>query len=119
MGTKSVRNCLRCWSFLLEMGGSTSQLIDQEKTSWVKEHTLNVEPSLGREYRNLVEQKFKKKLNICYKDCEIYGVKYQHWFVTDGTWIIEFGSGDISNNTVVVHSNPKRDYIIADEFMMT
>ena len=104
------------------MGGTwsqTSQLVDQEKTSWVKKHELDVEPDAGKEYRALVEEKFKEDLSICYVNREIYGVEYQHWFVTDETWTIEFGSGDISNNKVVVHSNPKTDYVIADEFKMT
>ena len=104
------------------MGGilsQTSQLVDQEKTSWVKPHKLEVEPILAQHYRALVKEKFKKDLSICYVNREIYGVEYQHWFVTDGTWTIEFGSGDISNNKVVVHSNPQRDYVIADEFTMT
>merc|ERR1711988_824803 len=93
-----------------------SKLVDLEKTSWVKPHKLDVEPDAGKEYRALVEEKFQKDLKICYKNCSNYGVKYQHWWITDGTWIIEFGFGEIFNNKVVVHRNPKTDYVIADQF---
>jgi len=64
-------------------------------------------------------RKNSKDLKICYKNCLNYGVKYQHWWITDGTWIIDFGFGEIFNNKVVVHRNPKINYVIADEFKMT
>lgn len=102
-----------------EMGNTLSELIDKEETSWIEDHKLGVEQQLGQEYRNLVQTKFGRNLRICYKKDKICGVEYQHWFVTDGTWTIEFGSGDISNNKVVVHCNPKNGYIIADQFQMT
>jgi len=97
-----------------------SKLVDLEKTSWVKLHKLDVEPDAGKGYRALVEENFKEDLSICYVNRKICGVKYQHWFVTDGTWTIEFGTGEHpSNIKVVVHRNPKTDYVIADEFKMT
>ena len=50
------------------------------------------------------------------KKCSAY--PYQHWFVTDGHWIIEFGSGDGLENKVVIHSGLREGYIIAESFKM-
>ena len=37
---------------------------------------------------------FKKQLYLCYEDRQIEEIKYQHWFVTDKSWSIEFGEDD-------------------------
>ena len=63
--------------------------------------------------------KFGRRLYLCYKDATHCGVSYQHWFVTDKTWTIEFGGGNVTNATVLVHNNPKGSYIIEDEFANT
>ena len=99
---------------------TASKLVDQEKTSWVKGHTLNCESELASQYRALLSN-FKDgcDLQLCYEDKEMVGFAYQHWFVTDGHWVIEFGSGDVLNNKVVVHPVPRRGYIIAENFKMT
>ena len=62
---------------------------------------------------------FGSTLKLCYKNEALYGFEYQHWFVTDGIWTIEFGGGDVTNCNVIVHSNPKGKFTIDEEFKMT
>ena len=47
----------------------------------------------------------------------MFGIEYQHWYVTDGTWVMEFGGGEISNNNIIVHCNPKTNGIIENTFV--
>ena len=103
------------------MGGlfsSPSQLVDVEKTSWVRSHKLNCIASLKEEQIELLSN-FGSKLQLCYYDRTIYGYEYQHWWVTDGNWIIEFGGGEIQNATVLVHCNPRPMYTTVFKFALT
>ena len=100
------------------MGGKSSSLIDAERTSWVKRHNLETDKRRKRQQVQAVEN-FKKELKLCYKDNTMFGVDYQHWFITDGSMVIEFGGGDVLNNTVEVHTTPKTEYVIDDTFYMT
>ena len=100
------------------MGSSISQLVDIEKTSWVKPHSLEYDLALQKEQKGLLRN-FEKNLALCYVNNSVFGMEYQHWFVTDGKWVIEFGGGDITNNTVMVHCNPKSDYLISERFNLT
>ena len=36
-------------------------------------------------------------------------LKYQHWWITDGTWVLEFGGGELLTETVQVQINKVRD----------
>ena len=110
------------FAFLIEkkvnMGSwwsQTSDIIEAEKTSWVEDHSLQCREDIRRSQSSLVD-KFSDPLKLCYKTNAIYGIEYQHWFVTDGTWTIEFGGGEINNAIVTIHDNPKTDYIIEQEF---
>ena len=31
------------------------------------------------------------------------GKDYQHWWITDGSWVMEFGGGDDLDTWVIVH----------------
>ena len=93
------------------MGGSqASKLLDAEKTTWVKPHKLNYIPHLRREQLPLIE-KFGQNLKLCYDEGIICGLEYRHYFVTDGTWVIEFGSGELQSTSINVHCNLKKKYI--------
>ena len=52
-------------------------------------------------------RKFGEELKTCYCLNSEFGFNYQHWYVTDGTWVMEFGGGELSNASIVVHCNPK------------
>ena len=96
-----------------------SKLVDAEKTSWAKNHSLETNPSLAALQIDMLTG-LKQKLHICYKKNAMLNlVEYQHWFITDGAIVIEFGGGDVLENTVLVHKNPKQDYIIDDSFYLT
>ena len=58
--------------------------------------------------------KFGENLQLRYKDRVILGYQYQHFWVTDGTWSIEFGGGELLDNTVLVHSNPMKGSSVTD-----
>ena len=100
------------------MGGGVSRLIDAEKTSWAKKHNLEVDAQRAAQQIAMLK-KFKRRLYLCYKENSMMGLKYQHWFITDGQMVIEFGNGDVLENTVTVHNIPKHDYIVDQEFVMT
>ena len=87
------------------MGNSFSSQFDDERASWSQTHKLNYIQSLREEQLKLVS-KFKKDLELRYRICHLYGIQYRHFWVTDGTWTIEFGGGSTgANNKIQVHSN--------------
>ena len=111
------------------MGGvfsSTTKLIDIEKTSWIKGHNLaRDENKRQKQLQTLDRFNNGLKMKLCYRTNISYGIEYEHWFVTDGdTWndgkilVLEFGGGDITNNTVEVHYKTVPKYIIDEEFNM-
>ena len=58
--------------------------------------------------------KFGDDLQLRYTDRAILGYSYQHFWVTDGTWSIEFGGGELLDNTVLVHCNPVKGSSVTD-----
>ena len=101
------------------MGGNNmSTLVEAEKVSWVLPHKLGINRVLANSQIRSISN-FGEILYLCYQQRNLYGQNYQHWFVTDRRWTIEFGGGDLSNNTVIVHNNPKGQYIEAETFRMT
>ena len=100
------------------MGTSTSRLIECEKRSWIKNHTLDINPAQAKEQQKLLPC-FGSKLYLCFKEETIIGFVYKHWFVTDGSWYIEFGEGELLSCTVIVHPNPKPKYDIDKTFKLT
>ena len=97
---------------------SVNSLVEAERVSWVQPHELRQNQGLAQSQLPLLD-KFGPTLYLCYKHNKLYNQQYQHWFVTDGIWTIEFGGGEIQNATVLVHNNPKPAYIIAEEFPNT
>ena len=103
---------------------STTELIDIEQTSWIKGHNLALDENKRQEQLPLLDQ-FKNGLKLCYIKNILYGIEYEHWFITDGDTqndgkilVLEFGGGDITGNTVEVHYKTVRDYIIDEDFNM-
>jgi hypothetical protein len=95
------------------MGGSVSSLVDAEKTSWVLPHDLGYVTKDREEQLSLLP-KFGSQLKLCCCDRTILGLQYQHWWVTDGTWNLEFGGGELLNNTVMIHCNPRPEQYITE-----
>ena len=51
----------------------------------------------------------------------VSGISYQHWYVTDGKNVIEFGGGltDITNASITIHSDKKVGGVTEAKFAMT
>eukprot|EP00092_Neocalanus_flemingeri_P036942 GFUD01040216.1.p1 GENE.GFUD01040216.1~~GFUD01040216.1.p1 ORF type:complete len:429 (-),score=69.60 GFUD01040216.1:11-1297(-) len=100
------------------MGTSLSTVWDGEQTSWAIPHKLNCIQELQNTQIRLLDN-FKTKLMLCFNNESKHGLKYEHWWVSDGKWILEFGGGNILDNKVLVHCNPRENFIIDCEFDMT
>ena len=104
------------------MGQGACKIVDCEKTSWIKPHTLEYSQKL-RDTQLALINKFGRDLQLCHFERDYNGwglLQYQHWFVTDGTWTIEFGGGEIENANVQIHSNRlPTGYFIEKRFEMT
>ena len=96
----------------------SNELVDAEKTSWVRPHSLDYDPNLRRELLPEVE-KFGAELSICFADRTICGYKYQHWWITDGTRTLEFGGGQVLDNTVNIICKHETPCTIFRRFTMT
>ena len=111
------------WRWLF---GGNGALVEAEETSWVKPHSLDYDSVLRDEQIRLLGN-FGQNLYLCYRDnamMEVLGkpvLEYQHWWITDGTWTLEFGGGDVLNNTVNVHDNQNtsKSRIIDSKFKKT
>ena len=93
-----------------------SHIVDEEKVNWVRQHELIYNHELRKEQLALLP-KFREELKTCYRNNYMFGVVYQHWYVTDGTWVMEFGGGELSNASIVVHCIPKTKGIIEETFV--
>jgi len=100
------------------MGNKLSPLIQAEKVSWVLPHSLKKNDTLAQEQLPLLDN-FGSLLYLCYKDSVVYNQKYQHWFVTDRRWTIEFRGENQQNAFVQIHMNPMGPYAEAEKFRNT
>eukprot|EP00090_Calanus_glacialis_P020934 TRINITY_DN32314_c0_g1_i1.p1 TRINITY_DN32314_c0_g1~~TRINITY_DN32314_c0_g1_i1.p1 ORF type:complete len:442 (+),score=124.57 TRINITY_DN32314_c0_g1_i1:107-1432(+) len=112
------------------MGKNLAKMMDVERTSWSKPHSLERNEAYAAQQIELLEKFFKigDDLQLCFKffPMEYPGAgddQYKHVFVTnsDGTWVVEFaefGRGE-NDNIVSVHSNPRREYSVEDTFTLT
>eukprot|EP00747_Dinoflagellata_sp_TGD_P114283 gnl/TRDRNA2_/TRDRNA2_171896_c5_seq1.p1 gnl/TRDRNA2_/TRDRNA2_171896_c5~~gnl/TRDRNA2_/TRDRNA2_171896_c5_seq1.p1 ORF type:complete len:250 (+),score=34.73 gnl/TRDRNA2_/TRDRNA2_171896_c5_seq1:337-1086(+) len=55
---------------------------------------------------------------MCTTACVIYGIKYDHYFVTDGTWTVEFGNAGFTSNSLLVYATMHKDLVIDKQFNM-
>ena len=119
------------------MGAKVSRkLLAKEKQTWGKEkntlyrNTLGGQPQANQNLRDMIAllNYFEKKLYLCYMEHEYSTntttLKYQHWFVTDKKWYIEFGDGSKESFykcSVTVHCDkkPEDTYYVTREFEKT
>jgi hypothetical protein len=90
------------------MGGSQSKeetFLQQERRTW-QETRLNFNAIVRQTDLPKID-KFGPNLRLCSVGNYMYGVKYFHYFVTDNTWTIEFGGGELRSAIVTIHSMPK------------
>ena len=112
------------------MGKTLSRLIDVERTSWAKPHSLDINEPYAMQQCELIDKFFVvgSELQLCsiHYPMTYPGAgsdKYQHWFITDalGSWVVEFGEfgrGE-TDLIVAVHSNPRGEYTVEDTFTLT
>ena len=86
------------------MGQSASrdQIRKYEKLNWTKPHELLYNTELRNKQISQL-QRFKGDLKICYYSTRKPPSNFQHWIVTDGKWVMEFGSEDLSKLGQVTH----------------
>merc|ERR1711892_329552 len=113
-----------------KMGKTLSRLIDVERTSWAKPHTLDINETYAIQQCELIDKFFEvgNTLQLCSK---LYPMnypgagsdQYQHWFLTDavGSWVVEFGEFGRGETDLIVsvHCNPRGEYTVEDTFTMT
>lgn len=105
--------------------GTGSSILDSEKTSW-KHHSLCRNSITVDSQRDLLAN-FKSTLRLGYRPYLLpwgfYYVNLKQYVITDGTWVIEFGSdalsSDFENTTLSIHSNPAVGLIQEKEFELT
>ena len=79
------------------MGQGVSKIVECEKTSWIKPHKLEYSQKLRDTQLALID-KFGRNLKLCHIERDYNGwglLKYQHWFVTDGTWRLNLEVGKL------------------------
>ena len=100
-----------------------SSVWNAEKDSWVKSHCLVVTDEYYNRYWPIVRDSIPEGTTLYMKKtmCYLHGLAYDHYYVTDNVTTIEFGCGDIRNNVVVAHKNPKNpgDIQVEKHFLAT
>merc|ERR1739844_770736 len=96
------------------------QLIREEQCVQ-RNHSLERDGILVKEQIVLLDN-FKTKLYLCYKDRKADKIKFQHWFVTDKSWVIELGldesnvDGQRPINLKIHMMKDKKDYCVYKQF---
>eukprot|EP00090_Calanus_glacialis_P003504 TRINITY_DN12582_c0_g1_i1.p1 TRINITY_DN12582_c0_g1~~TRINITY_DN12582_c0_g1_i1.p1 ORF type:complete len:455 (-),score=82.21 TRINITY_DN12582_c0_g1_i1:114-1478(-) len=91
-------------------GTSEPIIVIRDRDNWPKPHKLFYDESV-RPYQLEQLHHFSKRLRMCYieEDC------YRHFFISDGTWNMEFTDG----KGVRVHDVSLQDYVIMEDFSLT
>ena len=99
---------------------SLSPMVREEQKSWKLPHEL-IRNQEDVKIQIPLLSNFGPTLSLCYQDHSKYGITYQHWFITDGTWTIEFirDKKARARGQLLVHNYPKDPYIETEEFQNT
>ena len=88
---------------LLGMGNRLPKFLEDENAKWSFDHELRFDARRRAQQLPLLEN-FRKTLYLCSERCQLdhgpKGLSFDHYFVTDMTWTIEF-----LEQGVAVHSN--------------
>ena len=93
----------------------------KEEQCLQRNHSLDRDGILVKEQIVLLDN-FKTKLYLCYKDRKADKIKFQHWFVTDKSWVIEVGLDECNvdeqrHNHLKIHTMmDKKDYCVYKQF---
>ena len=80
--------------------GNTDSVLIEEKSNWKKPHELIYNTELRNKQISQL-QEFGKDLKICFFTRQLPRVNFQHWYVTDGKWVMEFGHTRLVMETVI------------------
>ena len=93
--------------------GGTHSIVENEKLAWAKDHDLNTDHEQRERLLPLLDHfPIGSEIQLCWEVVTVGAgfLKYEHFFISNKKWILEFGSGDPMNNTVTVHGNPRENY---------
>ena len=97
----------------VEMGNKASLLVQNEKNTWINPHILEYYKDQRRTQQDLLKN-FKTSLQLMKDTRYMYGVEYEHYWITDGTWTMEFGGGHtLDDNRMLVHENSALGAVVA------
>jgi len=96
------------WRQLL--GTPEPDIVIKDRGNWEKPHQLFFN-SKHRQFQLNQLQHFNKRLHMCYMSEK----GFKHFFITDGTWKMEF----TYDTGVMVHNSQLEDYVITDDFFLT
>jgi len=65
-------------------------------------HSLDIQQSTQAQEHTIIDQ-MASHAHVFTIDRELFGLKYEHWYISDGTYILEFDGDDIYNARVTVH----------------
>ena len=82
-------------SWLKSWTGKQSELIREEEMNWSKPHELMYDSVLRKKQLATLRNSFGPDLKICHYATNLAKIIYDQYFVTDGAYIMEFGSGDL------------------------
>ena len=98
--------------------GGTHSIVANEKLAWAKDHDLVTDHDQRERQLPLLDNfPIGSEIQLCWQvvDAAPGFLTYEHFFLTNKRWTLEFGSGDPMNNTVTVHPNPRTKYFTKDK----
>mmetsp|Transcript_50174 Transcript_50174/g.144272 ORF Transcript_50174/g.144272 Transcript_50174/m.144272 type:complete len:429 (-) Transcript_50174:44-1330(-) len=101
------------------MGADHSQMDRAERRHWEGSHTLNIDTNLKSKQCFLIS-KLQSSLKLCFLDICYYGIPSRHFYITDGSYCIEFGDAALTDRSFRFYaSGPKTDEVVVRDFALT
>jgi len=92
-----------------------SRIIKEEKVTWQNKHSLKINAARSKEQVAVLGSCFKQSLFLGCTKCSFGPLQYKHFFITDGTWTLEFLTKGVS-----LHCNPlPHKWEIVEGFTLT
>lgn len=92
---------------------------DLERSRWSNDHKLNIDSHMAESQTSLIDN-FKEDLYLCHYTLYYFGIfEYQHWYVIDMNWEIEFGFNggrQLSSVSVIIREIEKSTTIFPNKF---
>lgn len=100
-----------------------NDLVKKERLQWSLDNSLKISEHYQSTYLPLLERfEIGSIARMMISERAIGPLSYKHYSITNGTWTIEFGGGEFTDNIVIVHSKPmpphcfiEKEFTIASE----